>query len=81
MKKNKKNKGLSDFIQKAMNTPDMIQRGKIHGSDSEILSNLTREEIIDVLNGARESGSVRLTGTREERVAQLRELRKKDLKK
>lgn len=45
-----KNKGLSDFIQKAMNTPDMIQRGKIHGSDSEIHSNLTREEIMKVLN-------------------------------
>lgn len=75
-----KNKGLSDFIRKAMRTPDMIQRGKIHGSDSEIHSNLTREEIMDVLNGARESGSVHLSGTREERKQQLRDLRNKDLK-
>ena len=77
----KNNKGLSDFIQKAMNTPDMIQHGKIHSTDSEIYSNLSRDEIMDVLNGARESGSVHLTGTREERKQQLRELRKKDLKK
>lgn len=75
-----KNKGLSDFIRKAMNTPDMIQRGKIHGSDSEIYSNLSREEIMDVLNGARESGSVHLSGTRKERKQQLRDLRNKDLK-
>lgn len=76
-----KNKGLSDFIRKAMNTPDMIQRGKIHGSDSETYSNLSREEIMDVLNSSREAGSVPLTGSREERKQQLKALRNKDLKK
>lgn len=75
-----KNKGLSNFIRKSMNTTDMIQRGHIHGSDSEIYSGLTRNEIIDILNSSCGSGSVHLTGTREERKRQLRELRKKDLK-
>lgn len=76
-----KNKGLSNFIRKAMNTPNMIQRGNIHGSDSEIYSNLTRDEIIEILNVSRESGSVHLTGTREERKQQLKTLRNKNLKK
>lgn len=48
--KKKTNKGLSAFIKKAQNTPDMIQRGKLIGTDSEIHSNLTREEIMKVLN-------------------------------
>ena len=69
-----KNNHESNFIKKIINNPEMLQ-------DVELHSNLTREEIIEVLNGSRESGSVRLTGTREERKKQLRELRKKDLKK
>ncbi|MCU5773870.1 hypothetical protein N5923_09775 [Erwiniaceae bacterium BAC15a-03b] len=38
----------------------------------------TQTEIAARLTKAREAGSVQLTGTREERIAQLRELRRKD---
>lgn len=75
----KKNKGLSDFIQKAMNTPDMIQRGKIHGSDSEIHSNLTREEIEKILDI--NSKTIQIEGTVDEKTDQLLNMFKKPNKK
>lgn len=77
----KNNKGLSDFIQKAMNTPDMIQRGKIHGTDSEIYSNLSRDEIEKILSI--DSETIHLEGTVDEKTEHLEKLFKesKDKKK
>ncbi|CAH0242929.1 hypothetical protein VRB95_00200 [Erwinia aphidicola] len=40
--------------------------------------NLTQKEIIQALSDAQKAGSVQLTGTREERREQLREMRRKD---
>lgn len=39
----------------------------------------SQKEIVQILNEARKAGSVQLTGSREERKAQLRALRQKDL--
>ncbi|MFT4269580.1 MAG: hypothetical protein QM578_01070 [Pantoea sp.] len=39
----------------------------------------TQKEIVEILNAARKSGSVQLTGSREARKAQLQALRHKDL--
>ncbi|HDO6787638.1 MULTISPECIES: hypothetical protein [Enterobacteriaceae] len=39
----------------------------------------TQKEIVEILNAARTSGSVHLTGSREARKAQLQALRRKDL--
>ncbi|MCS3431131.1 hypothetical protein [Klebsiella sp. BIGb0407] len=39
----------------------------------------TQKEIVEILSISRKSGSVHLTGSREERKAQLQELRRRDL--
>mgnify|MGYP000901984586 FL=1 len=39
----------------------------------------TQKEIVEILNDARKSGSVHLTGSRDARKAQLKALRQKDL--
>ncbi|AFC21913.1 hypothetical protein GAP32_456 [Cronobacter phage vB_CsaM_GAP32] len=78
----KKNKGLSDFIQKAMNTPDMIQRGKIHGSDSPMHHNLSRKEIMKLLDAGDKGTDTEITGsTPEERKSSLRSILDEQKKK
>lgn len=39
------------------------------------------KEIVQILNESRKAGSVQLTGSRDDRKAQLRDLRQKDLAK
>ncbi|CNL95103.1 hypothetical protein [Yersinia bercovieri] len=39
----------------------------------------TQNEIVEILNTARKNGSVHLTGSREDRKAQLQALRRRDL--
>ncbi|SOK58743.1 hypothetical protein [Yersinia phage fHe-Yen9-04] len=63
------NKSLRDFILSSGNLNDgFIQRGKIHGKN-----------VRSILDEAAKSGSTHLSGSKEERLSQLRKLRNDDL--
>lgn len=75
----KKNKGLEQFIEQAMNVDDdLVQRGQIHGKDPIIIDdadNINPEHVAALLN--LNASTIHLEGTVDEKAEQLLDMFKK----